>query len=276
MVDMLSISRRFRISLILGLATLAIAGSAWAYIPPATFILHSVAKKHLVFSTVRVRTHIYLTDENGNTVGSQLLETTVFYAKDNHYKSWVTDDTGKLFYMTERPSASNPTLSVVPEVLFGTSSPRMADALKAAGVEFPRLLATPQNPVVDDPNKLVLRRWNHTFAWVMGKSAQLWIEKDTFLPLRVIEPSAGDSDLYDIQMNGFQYFDDFPYPKSATIYEFGKKTPFMKADLVDAILDLRMTAADFPKEKVEGFTDAGSSLPTGLHDLIQKYYRLMR
>jgi len=121
-----------------------------------------------------------------------------------------------------------------------------------------------------------LHRWNHSVAWVLVKSAQVWIEKDTFTPIRIIAPARTDTQLFDFQMENFKYFDEFSYPRVATLYEVGKKPPVLRAELVDLILDLNPAAAELPKDRVEGFTPAGDSAPSQIRDLIETYYRLVR
>jgi hypothetical protein len=253
--------------------------SAWAYIPPASFILHEVAKKHLSYSTIRVRTHVIGLDGNGNPNGVRLREITFANAKDGTLRSWITDDSGKVLYSSERVSNVGPKSAktpVVAEVLFDTNSVRMASVLKSVGIQIPvgkDANATEENTGGD---KMSLHRWNHSVAWVLGKAAQLWIEKDTFIPVRVIAPARGDSQLYDFQMENFKYYDEYAYPRLGTLYEVGKKAPILKAELIDVILDPNTSAAELPKERAEGFTEAGQSAPSQVRDLIETYYRLVR
>jgi hypothetical protein len=253
--------------------------SAWAYIPPASFILHEVAKKHLAFTTIRVRSHVIGLDGNGNPNGVRLREITFVNSKDGTLRSWITDESGKVLYTVERVSNASSKSSKMPvaaEMLFDTNSVRMASVLRSVGVQIP----VGKDANLTDENtggdKLSLHRWNRSVAWVLGKTAQLWIEKDTFIPMRVIAPPRGDSQLYDFQMENFKYYDEYAYPRLGTLFEVGKKAPVLKTELMDIILDPNVSGAELPKERGEGFTEAGQSAPSQVRELIETYYRLIR
>jgi hypothetical protein len=281
MVRMPSFMRTFRLStsVCLVLAGLTLASlTAWAYIPPASFILHEVAKKHIEYTTIRVRSNIVAVDGNGNPTGLKLRETTFMNNRDGALRSWVTDETGKVLYSIERVenvASKSMKTPVVAAVLFDTNSVRMASVLKSVGIQIPHGKDANSTAENTGGDKMNLRRWNQTVAWVLGKEAQLWIEKDTFIPVRVIAPPRMDSQLYDFQMENFKYFDEYAYPRLGTLYQVGKKAPILKAELVDVILDPSLPASEFPKEK-EGFTEAGQSASSQVRDLIETYYRLIR
>lgn len=276
---MLSSKRAFRSAVVTGLVLAGLSFPAWAYIPPASFILHEVAKKHVSYSTIRVRTNIVALDGNGNPTGLRLRETTFVDTKETSLRSWVTDESGKVLYSVERllnvPSKGFKTPAVA-EVLFDTNAVRMASVLKSVGIQIPRGKSADVADENTGGDKMSLKRWNHTVAWVLGKSAQLWIEKDTFIPVRVIAPPRNESQLFDYQMENFKYYDEYAYPRLGTLYEVGKKNPILKTELLDAVLDPNLPPSEFPKEKSEGFTDAGQSASSQVRDLIETYYRLIR
>lgn len=279
----MSLSQRAFRSVVPGFLVLAgLAGaslSAWAYIPPASFILHEVAKKHTGYSTIRVRTQIVALDGNGNPTGLRLRETTFVNSKDQSLRSWVTDESGKILYSTERvatTASKSMKTTVVASVLFDTNAVRMASVLKSAGIQIPQGKNADLTEENTGGGKMSLRRWNRSVAWVLGKNAQLWIEKDTFIPVRVIAPPRMESQLFDFQMENFKNYDEFSYPRLGTLYEVGKKTPILKAELIDVALDPNLPASELPKESAEGFTDAGQSASSQARDLIETYYRLIR
>jgi len=280
MEHMLPYKRISRFMAGLSLASFAVFSSAaWAYIPPASFILHEVAKKHASYSTMRIRSNIVALDGNGNPTGPRLRETTFINSKEHSLRSWVSDDSGKVLYMVERLEGTGVKGSktpVVAEVLFDTNAVRMAGVLKSVGIQIPHGKNANSTDENTGGNNLSLHRWNHSVAWVLGKSAQVWIEKDTFTPVRIIAPARADTQLFDFQMENFKYFDEYSYPRVATLYEVGKKPPVLRAELVDLILDLNPAAAELPKDRVEGFTPAGDSAPSQVRDLIETYYRLVR
>lgn len=276
-----SFMRTFRLSpsacLVLAGLTLG-SWTAWAYIPPASFILHEVAKKHTDYTAIRVRSNIVALDGNGNPTGLKLRETTFMNSRDGVLKSWVIDETGKLLYSIERvPGVASKSMKipVVSEVLFDTNSVRMASVLKSAGIQIPHGKDANSTAENTGGSLMSLHRWNHGVAWVLGKEAQLWIEKDTFIPVRVIAPPRMESQLYDFQMENFKRYDELAYPRLGTLYEVGKKAPILKVELVDLIMEPNLPASEIPKER-EGFTEAGKFASSQARDLIETYYRLIR
>jgi hypothetical protein len=124
-----------------------------------------------------------------------------------------------------------------------------------------------------------LARWNSSIAWVIGApeagSAQLWIEKDSFMPLRLIappRPESDSSDLVDLQFEGQRHYREFPFPR--VIVAIQKKQPLLRDEAQDVTITL--DAAEFRTPLVPGFTEAGNAAPGALRDLIQKYFEVVR
>jgi hypothetical protein len=130
-----------------------------------------------------------------------------------------------------------------------------------------------------------LGRWMGLVAWVIGADGgpQLWVEKDSFLPARLIVRA--DRGLREVNFERFRYFKDFPYPRTITAVRLGPEKSTEKSDkdnsdeyLRDELVDLVVNAdmADLKKPLFGGFSDAGNAADVAVRDLIHGYYEFVR
>jgi len=125
-----------------------------------------------------------------------------------------------------------------------------------------------------------LRRWEGRHTWVIGDpdpsrtSPQLWVEKDSFLPIRVIlPPEAGYGGARtELKFSLFRFTGGFQYPGRIDLEEESK--PVLRADLdrIEIVTQNRQLKREAP----DGFTERGQSASSGVRDLIERYYRVLR
>lgn len=283
---------------------------AQAYIPPARYILHTYAKKHIGFTAVQIRSSVTAIEDSKPTA-THFIEVTRYDAVTASLKSWVLDDAGNLLYMAEHRTANIPASA---SLLLADSSLQMSQALTRTGVslkhfEEPDPNIPPANVQPEPSDGTQLKRWNKRIAWVLGvpvtatssmNSASLWVEKDSFFPIRLVG-TAGETQatFYDIQWDDYRYYQQFPYPRTAVLYFGGSssadsnsatpKSPYLRADLTDVIFEDYTPPGRTKKPKSKpttelallkyttpGFTDLGNAAPAALHALIETYYQIMR
>ena len=132
--------------------------------------------------------------------------------------------------------------------------------------------------------KNMLTRWNKTIVWILGvdspkgkgASPQLWVEKDSFLPLRLfasLEPDKG-GELDDLEFQNYRYNREFPYPRTIQLYPASSRQSVLRADLTEIQIDSGQDPGR--AQMTTGFTDAGNAAPSALRDLIQSYYTVVR
>jgi hypothetical protein len=126
-----------------------------------------------------------------------------------------------------------------------------------------------------------LNRWKGTVAWVLGRKVaqdtreftpQLWVEKDSFHPLRMVFP-AGREDIVDVRFEGPRLYRGFAYPRAVSVY--GRDG---SSWLRDEAIDVTINAKPEENETVieNGFTGAASSVSSSVRALITKYYEILR
>lgn len=241
------------ISAVLALSALP----ALAYIPPSQFIIRNVASKRTGLKSVRIVSEVLGFDSSGHPTGQKFRSVTTFNPGARLMKSQALDDAGKELFGVEKRAASLP-LDLL--VLFDPSARDLIAALKRAELRLPE---------DGEPDTVTLRRWDGSVAWVLGspeqKGPQLWIEKDTFLPVRVI---AGDQD---VQFTKYRYAQDLPYPRATTWSTHGG-VRVLEEDVQEVQVNASAKAEQAPI--ASGYTDLGNSSP--LKELIRKYYAGLR
>lgn len=261
--------------ILIALAAVSItAASAWAYIPPSSFIIKSVAAKHAV-KGLRIRSIVTVMDgDKPGTVHFKSItyfnpqtESLHVYAFDEHNQ--------KLFSAERRPD----TATGADALLFWTNGRSLDIALKARGLPIRTEDELLQMKDEDDRRSSEdehLTRLNSAIAWMIGGGHEgapaLWIEKDSFLPLRMSASPQPESDPVDLTFDGQRYYHEFPFPRTITATK--KKIPLFRDEVQD--VSIALETAEFRSTVVPGFTENGNNASGALHDLVQKYFEILR
>jgi hypothetical protein len=261
-----------------GAALIAPLSGAWAYIPPSSFIVKSTVAKHAGIKGVKIRSMV--TQMEGELLGSTRFKAmTYFNPQTGVLRAYAYDDRGQKLYAVERREDS---ATAADALLFWRDERNVSAALKARGIPVRTedelaAMATEEDRRASEQQRLT--RWNSSIAWVIGgpelDSPQLWIEKDSFLPLRLIaapRPESSSSEIVDLQFEGQRYHREFPFPR--VVVALHKKQPLFRDEVQDVALVL--DAAEFRSSVTPGFTDAGNSASGSLRELIQKYFEVLR
>lgn len=272
------------------------ARRALAYIPPSDFIIRTWVKKHKGFHRISVVSTV-TGMENGQPGPVHFQAHAVFLPSSGFLKSWATDDQGAPLYGME---ARAPDLPLLVSLLFEANGGHLEGLLKEKGI--PIVTETDLSTLPDDQarqgvEKTRLTRWNGDPAWVIGAAPsqggsllpELWIEKDTFLPLRLIAnfqppapaPAAGitapqePGALDELRLDNYRYYREFPYPTQISSFKAGSSQPLFQ-EVTQGVQVNTPSPTSRMRITENGFTPAGSSVPGPLHDLIQSYYAAAR
>jgi hypothetical protein len=256
--------------------TLSQVDEAAAYVPPSQFILKKIAVRKTDLKTARVRSTVVAWDGEKPTF-TRFKEVISYHAATRTLRSVALHDVEnvELYVEEKRGVALNP----LELLLFDSQLKTLTDGMKAAKLpvraeeELLRLGTEEERRSVETSS---FARIGGAFAWVIGRKdkwdPQLWVEKDSFLPLRLIWNS--EEGLTDVRMEKFRFSREVPYPRVVTGANKGGSV-WMQAELAEFALN-----ADLPELKkpasVMGFTDAGRSSPGALRDFIQRYYGTLR
>lgn len=269
---------------------------ALAYLPPSDFIIRTLAKKHKGFHRIAVVSTVTGMDK-GQPDALHFRAHTVYLPSTGFLKSWATDDQGIPLYEVQ---ARAPHLPLLVSLLFEANGGQVESHLKDGGIPIVTetdLSAIPTDQARQGFEKTMLSRWNSTLAWVIGADGpktrgttpELWIEKDTFLPLRLLadlqpnqtpQPATPtianpSSTLDDIHLDNYGYFREFPYPRQITFFRAGNSQPEYRDDVNDVQVDNGFDASRL-RINENGFTESGNSVPGPLHEMIQSYYTAIR
>ena len=260
---------------LLPLVLVLLSTPAWAYIPPSSFILKSLSAKHANLKGLRVRSQVTVMD--GDKPGTTRFKAITFYnPQTDTLHAYAYDDRNQKLYSMERRLE---TATGADALLFWHDDKNLDIALKARGLpvrseeDLLKMKDEEERRASEDEH---LTRWNSAFAWVIGGTKdgdpQLWVEKDSFLPLRLIASPTPDADPVDIQFEGQRYYREFPYPRVITVIK--RKQPLFKDEVQDVTVAAETN--EFRAALVPGFTEAGNAAPSALRDLVQKYFEVLR
>jgi hypothetical protein len=228
-----------------------------------------MAQKHAGFKSVRIRSEVSAI-EGDKPTGVRFTELTLYNPKEGLLRSSALNETGQILYSVERMLG---TFSPAPAVLFGSRSVEIAQVLNKNGIPVRtenELTAMKDEDARRAAELESLNRWNGSIAWVIGKkdASQLWVEKESFLPLRLVLRGGAD-----IHLDRYRFYREYPYPRMITVLDDGKNV------LQDEVTEVSINA-ESPEWKTppgaSGFTDAGNSATSAVRDLIKKYYETIR
>jgi hypothetical protein len=201
----------------------------------------------------------------GKPTGLKFKTITVYNPLTHVMRSQALDDTGVELFGVEKAENALP-LSLI--VLYDANSRVITHMLERADIPI-RSEDEPEAKNADEPT--ALRRWNGSVAWVLGPSAvqkegaQFWVEKDTFLPVRLL---VGDQD---IQFTKYRYSQELPYPRSSSLANRAGAT-VLEEDVSELQVNPPVAVEHTPI--ASGYTDAGNSSP--MKELIRKFYAGLR
>jgi hypothetical protein len=260
-----------------------VSHQALAYIPPSGFILKNMVTKHSVYKSLRVRSTI-VSMQKGQPTGNHFKEVAYFDPQSRILKSRAYNDAGKELFGFEKRVSDD---SVQPgnllnAVLFEQNLPSVTRMLKLAGMPVKMesdLLAIKDEKERIHADAIALERWKTQFAWVIGPKSkngpqpQLWIEKDTFLPIRLV--SSSNEEGIDATFENYRYYREFPYPKVISVSKpTAANESFVRIELID--LTVNPEANELKATVRPGFTEQGESADGAVKDLIQAYYQKIR
>jgi hypothetical protein len=264
--------------------------AAFAYIPPGWFIIKNMSSKRAGLKTLKVASTVAGFD-SGKPAGIHFKTVTLYAAQSHVWKSAAYDDAGNELFAIEKKDQEVP-LSWT--VLCESNAHELALALERAGVPVHetevKVTPTPEpSPTASNmvhiansaadmpiPDNTMLKRWNGTVAWVIGRvdGPQFWVEKDSFLPVRLIVKDQ------DMQYSHYRYAQDLPFPRIVSMANKAGQTEFeetLSESTVSTSSTERATEAlmlTFAKDATSDgfFTDAGNASSSALKDLIKIYY----
>lgn len=263
------------------------APAAWAYVPPSQFIVKSMTGKRAGYKGLRLRTTVYAM-EGQRAGGTGFKQVTIFDAGSRVMRSRAYDQSGReLYAMERRLNEASPVVGGMPvaALLMDPSLESVSRILRGAGVPVrteAELLEMKDEEERRASEVTSLVRLGSVVGWAIGPGKrdlawpQLWVEKDTFHPLRMIERT--DEGTVDVRFESFRYFREYAFPRTITVLrasrEEGAQEPKLREELADLIVNPEMTELRSPL--AQGFTDAGNSADGVIRDLIRLYYAALR
>lgn len=236
-----------------------VTASAQAYIPPTPFILKTWAAKHTGPKSIKFKVTV-----SNQTVSFK--ETVWIDFQKRSIKSKAISDDGKELYALERgfSDLKNP-LPLAKALLLESNPEIVSKALWDVGVS----------------DLAWLGRWKGKIAWVVGEKAkdslltpQLWIEKDLFLPLKLVLKQAESS--VEIRFENYHFYKEFPFPQSISVVKLlgdpsrVQETVLLKAESSDFTIN-----PDFPSTK-DVSADFQHVSADQYQELIQNYHLWLR
>jgi hypothetical protein len=243
------------------LISLGLVMTAEAYIPPSSFQIEMLARRHKKLKSIRVKTRITGTS-------AQIREIGYFDARTRIWKARFLDEGDHEIYAFERRLGTTDSLTSL--LLFETNPLRIMTALKNAGIPVvldSELLALPDEEARRAAEKMSVGRLDHKIGWIIGEgSPSLWILKDDFVPLKLI--AGGD----EIRFEETRYTHNFPYPRSISLYNGSDFV--LKGEAMEVILNPDL--ADMRAIQVRGLPAISSSLPSDERSLIEQWVQWIR
>ncbi len=250
---------RIGVSLLLG-AALSVT-SAWAYVPPSSFQIETLAKKHRALKSIRIKTRITGTH-------SQIREIGYYNAATKIWKARFLDQDDREIYAFERKLGANDSLPSL--LLFETNPSTLMTALKTAGIPVvteAELLALPGEPERRAAETTSIGRLDKKVGWITGRGTPaLWILKDEFVPLKLVHSD------HEIRFEETKAAANFPYARSISIYRGGEFV--LKGEAMEVIPNPDL--ADMKAIQVQGLPAIPSSIPSDQRALIEQWVQWIR
>lgn len=266
--------------LVLG-AGLLVAAPSFAYIPPSFFMVKKVAEKRAGFRVLKVATVVKEMKDKSPT-GVQFKQVALFDERSGTLRSWALNEMDKPIFYQERKLAASSSGSVSPGpvmdyLLFQSQVVPLARALVGAGIPVKSDLELSEMNSEEERRAselTAMRRWNGLYAWSIGRDpdkAQLWIEKDGFLPVRLILPNSDSAKDLDFQLNLFRSSGALLYPHEVVL---SMKGNLVLREEVVAVVPNATGTGGLPVLSATGLID--DNIDSRLKELLAVFYLHVR
>lgn len=242
---------------------LALVGvpAAQAYIPPSSYQIATLAKKHRGLKSIRVKTRI--TGPSG-----QIREIGYFDAANRLWKARFLDRNDRELYAFERKLGITDSLASL--LLFETNPATLLASLKNAGVPVlteADLLALPDESARHSAERVSIGRLDKKVGWIIGEGKlSLWILKDEFVPLKLVAGGV------EVRFEETKSAHDFPYARAISIYRGGDF--ILKGEAMEVMVNPDLS--DMHAIQVSGIPAIPSSVPSGERGLIEQWVQWIR
>jgi hypothetical protein len=260
-----------------------VPGVASAYIPPSEFIVKGVTQKRSALKSLRLRGVVLGVGSDGALTGARFTEETLYDGLSGTIRSYALDEQNAELYRMERvinrDGSARDSAQLVSSVLFETRAPLMVAQLRRW--ELPVKTEDELLSLADEAERRAAEKsffgrqklaGGLQVSWVLGEKSgnQLWIEKDTFLPSRILLSSGAK---VDVQLESYRVSREVPLPRLITVSE--GREPVLREEIQELTVN-PTELADPRRGSALGFTEAGESADGDVRDLIRKYYKLVR
>ena len=282
---------RLGTNLLIGLvALMAGAGASLAYIPSSYFIVKSWVDLHQKNKqqNLKVVSKISVLDQAGaqQDYVPSFKEVMIYYPRSETMRSWALDDAGQVLYHRESKQTS---WSLPQSLIFVTEIRSLIQALSEFQIPVLNESSVAQFALDSERLKIdqmSLMRFNEKVSWVIAQKnkkkldssqTQLWMEKDTFLPLKVVFKGAKNQEFRQVQFD----WDDSSvqkvalYPKLTTLLSEDSKV-LLRSKLVELSKFSEGSEQELIKHREQGFTSDGEAVSAELKALIKLYYDSIR
>jgi hypothetical protein len=271
-----------------------ISFQAEASLLPSSYVVKAWAGKKVGVKGIKVRSTVQAL-EGMKPVEPNFKALTWYNPQTRVLRSRAFDSFGiELYYFERKLEARDQRRiddgSVSAALFFDGSSAEAVQTLRVAGIPIKveeELAQYKDEAERRDNESTYLARFKSLPVLVVGpgvtdqSSPQLWIDKDNFQPIRLMQRSSQGS--LEIRFEDFRYQGAYSYPGQVWVFRSARDGN-VDSGLFKEELNEVITGFD-PKDVKDkemragnnlGFTDAGNAAGGALRDLIKRYYGILR
>ncbi len=216
------------------------APAAHAYVPPSFYLMRMLGRKHANFDDGRFRDKLTFYKKTGEI--ARVLTETLVFPDAEHATVKLLDQAGNEVATHTRKllgtHAADTDRPVLYDLIFIKDAANIYEHFRALGLPLKTESALYSDKEGSMPYKpestVALERYDNRIAVVIGDRSKksdaygntaLWIEKESFLPLRAIFPTAPEmgmaSEPLEFRLSGFGVFKNFLYPRIVQVFRGG-------------------------------------------------------
>lgn len=286
----------FKIKSLTLLSLFIISAQAFAYIPPSDFQVNQIAKKKAHLDKLIITSSV-------NLIKNQAEETGIFFEKVQiDYKtgtlqSLILNHNQEILFFTEysfnpkedknsndrvqhrriksKIQSPGTLLLLLPNEL-DMRTPLMSRSIPIQKEEDLALLATNEERIAAETLSL---RDKLKPVWVIGdheknkSQGELWVEKDSFLPQKLVWPFKNDEDkVAQLVMNGYKAFGSLIYPQE--ILYMTNEQPVLR--VLTTQVDTSPQKIDWIPSSRQGWLNEDKVISPELKEAVDAYYKVIR
>lgn len=256
-----------------------VCGAFWAeaFVPPSYEVIHQIVKKNNALESSRFMHKVTFYNSSGEILKSFRED---FYFNQEQALIRIQNENGH--WVASKVQNFQKNYSPLYDLLFSNKGAKAFSHLRALGLalrseeeNYQQSMEQFRESIFTPEMNLFFKRYGSHIVEVIRDSRweegdpELWVEKDSYFPLKLVLPSEPDGQMYEYRMEHFQPYETFFYPRLTHVLKDGNLWVTMETK------EIKLSEPKAPEIPGKAF-DLSSDIDSDIQSHLNAYLKWIR